>query len=293
LIGLLVQELGIVSHPVDHTAKDFQALLEESNTFQCGLVIVDGFDSHVGKRIIGLLTDHAKTSTHKILCIGHQERKTTSNSFAAKWKHFHFGVPKSMVAALATIAAGRVSDDIVKRIVRSSPSDIRSCINMLEMHLFRPGEISSRDDFVDIIDAIERVFYQHTPFDNLFKTFEHESLVISGGVHENYLRSVHDIDDVAKISESMSASDVILDKDFTNVMAYCASSVGFVNACETKKKIKIEKYGTVLSKNSQRLATKKRLSAFNFKRMEKGQQPLTAEDIGLHMGVKMRTGKLF
>jgi hypothetical protein len=290
----LIRELGIISHVVDHTSKEFQSLLEESNTARCGLVIIDGLDSHVSTRIVSILTKHVKTSTRKILCIGHRERKSTSNLFAAKWKQFKFEVQKStMISALTAIAAGRVTDDVLKRIVRISSTDIRSCINMLEMHLFKPTlNISARDEFVDIIDAIERIFNQHMSFKDLYTLFEHESLAISGGVHENYLRSIQDIDEVTRISESLSASDVILDKDFTNLMAFCACSVGGVNACMSKKRIHVEKYGTLLSMNSHRFLTKKRISGTNLKRMELGQQPLSPMDI-MHTKFKCRTAKLF
>lgn len=281
LIDLLIKELGIVPYHIHDTSKDFQSTLLDTNTMHCGLVVIDGFDYSIGKRAVTIVTDHVKSCAHKLICIGHHDRKSTSNSFAAKWKKFHFGPPKDLFSILAKISNGRVKDDVIKRIIRGAPTDTRYCINALEMHMVKTSnEVSTRDTFSDVIDAIEKVFHEKIPFGEMYKMFEHESIVIAGGVHENYLKSIRDIEDVARISNSMSESDLLLDLDFTNLMAFCASSTGFVNLCPNKKSIKVDKYGTVLSKNSQRLTTRKKILAYNLKRMEQKLPAMSPVDFG-------------
>ncbi|AGE56324.1 replication factor C [Paramecium bursaria Chlorella virus NE-JV-1] len=275
LLNLVVADLEISAIFVDHTEKNFQELLATTNAMKCDVVIIDGFDSaSAGKRSIDIVKEHAKKSTRKLLCIGHRERKSSSNSFAAKWKHFHFDDPsfermKSVLIAIADV-------DIVDRIIRSSPTDIRSCINALEMYLVRPGEISTSDEFVDVIDAIECVFAEITTFENVYRIFEHEPWSIASGVYENYLKSVASLDDIAKLSDSFSAGDVVDSRDVT--FALCACTAGFANIVSNKKKIRVEKYATTSSKNAQMFATKKRISLKNFKRQKAGEQALSPVD---------------
>jgi len=293
LVDLLIKELDIVPYHIHDTSKDFQSTLLDTNTMHCGVVVIDGFDYSIGKRALTIVTDHVKSCAHKLICIGHHDRKSTSNSFAAKWKKFHFGPPKDMFPILAKISNGRVKDDVIKRIIRGAPADTRYCINALEMHLVKTStEVSTRDTFSDVIDAIEKVFCEQIPFDEMYRMFEHESIVIAGGVHENYLKSIRDIKDIERISNSMSESDVLLDLDFANLMPFCASSVGIVNACINKKCIKVDKYGTILSKNSQRLTTRKKILAYNLKRMEQKLQPMSPMDFGFGQGFGPKIKKL-
>lgn len=292
MLNLLAREFDIPMYYVDHTAKDFATLLEESNAADCALVVLDGFDSHVGKRGIDTVVSHVKTATKKLLCLGHEERKSTSNAFAAKWKQFRFSVSSSkMLRVLRDVAKERVPNDVLERIVAASPTDIRSCINSLEMYLLRPSDVSCRDEFVDVIDAIERVFSGYGSFDALYKTFEHEPFSMASGVYENYLRSVQDVRDLACISDNMSAADVISTEfdSVTRIAAFCACSSGYVHVCENKKEVRVEKYGTLFSKNALRLANKKRLVQYNTRRAAKGSSPLCAEDIGLRLSFKIRS----
>jgi hypothetical protein len=309
LIRLLMSETGVAYHEVDHTAKDFQKMLDDSNKIHCDIVVVDGVDSDNGKRIVGIMKDHRKTSAHKMLCIGHRSRKSTSNAFAARWKHFHFDAPKTtvMMTALTSIVAGRVSDDDVRGIFRASPTDIRSCINSLEMNMIRPsGDSSSRDEFVDVIDAIERVFSRRLTFDELYNLYEHESGAIALGCHENYLRGVGNvraISDitvsakiaraVSDIAESISASDTMkMGDDFVMLPAFCACSAGFLNVCDYKNPMRVEKYGTVISKSAQRAVRKKKIDGQNLRRLKMGCQALPASDFGFNLGPGYRVGKL-
>jgi len=297
-VNLLIHELCMVSHVVDHTAKDFAALLEESNTVECDVVILDGFDDHVGKRIIDAVVAHVRTASHKLVCMGHGGRKSTSNLFASKWKKFHLVTSsKKTLAVLELISGGRAPKDVLRRIAATTPTDLRACINSLEMYMFRPGsDVETRDEFTDVIDAIERVFSRsgYGSFDSLYKTFEHEPLSIAGGVHENYLRSVKRIEDVCVISDNMSIGDVfsLAHEDFTHRIACCVCSVGYTHSCEHKSEIRVDKFGTAFSKNALRLANKKRLAAHNTKRAAKGLQSLSAVDVGLNMTVKLRTSRL-
>ena len=297
-VNLLIRELGMIAHVVDHTAKEFAALLQESNTVECDVVILDGFDDHVGKRCIDAVVAHVRTTSHKLMCVGHGGRKSTSNSFTTKWKQFHLvASSKKTLAILESISCGRVPKDVLRRIVAATPTDLRACINSLEMYMFQPGsDVEIRDEFMDVIDAIERVFSGsgYGSFDSLYKTFEHEPLSIAGGVHENYLRSVKRIEDVCVISDNMSIGDVfsLAHEDFTHRIAFCVCSVGYTHSCEHKSGIRVDKFGTAFSKNALRLANKKRLAAHNTKRAAKGLQSLSAVDVGLNMTAKLRTSRL-
>ena len=96
------------------------------------------------------------------MCVGHREKKSTSNDFAKKWVIFDIPVPNDDVIfeKLKNISQGRVSDVVVAKIVKQTPSgDIRSCINSLEMQILNPSDkIDSVDMFVDGMDGIEYIF---------------------------------------------------------------------------------------------------------------------------------------
>jgi hypothetical protein len=276
MIELLIKERKLTSYEVDHTAKNFQELLTDSNEIACDIVVIDGIDSTSSSRLVKIVTEHKKTSVRKFLVVGHRERKSTSNLFAARWNNFPLE-PKSIFETIRRIADGRVDNETVDRIVRCSPTDVRACINALEMHLIKSSTslMDSKDEFTDVVDAIERIFSETVSFENLYKRFEHESSAIAGGAFDNYLRSA----DIS-FADNFSAADVLSDRDYTNLESVCACSVGFLNACSEKKRIKVEKYGTVGSRHAQVSIVKKRIAAFNAKRAASGLSHLDAMDFG-------------
>lgn len=291
LVRLLLNHMNINVCEVDHTDSDFPKALKTACLSPSTLILLDGFDSHVGKKERDTLTNEMK-GTKKFLCVGHTETRNSRNKFFSKWKKFEFPPPTKRIVfrILKTIAAGRVSDEIIDRISSLNPSDIRSSINTLEMYIIKPGNIVSRDDFVDAIEAIESVFSTSSPFSE--KKFEHEPFVISGGVFDNYLQSIQNIQDIVTVSENLSCAD-IMSTDFTNMSAFGICSVGFPSLIKEKTKIKIRTYGASLSKHSQMLANKKRIAEFNFKRLKQGKSPVSAIDIGLRVTAKTRSSNLF
>lgn len=291
LVTLVLKELGINACFVDHTEKNFQESLNQAYISPCDIVILDDFGCHVGKKELTILTDNIKNYNRKTLCIGN-DRKT--EKITTKWKIFEFPPPsnKIIVSAMKKIAAGKVPNEVIERIVRAKPSDIRAGINALEMYIIRPGIVDTGDEFIDSIESIESVFSKTIPYDVLRKKFEHEPFVVSGGIFDNYLRGINNLEDVHVISENLSCGE-ILSTDYNNLEAFVACSSGFTNICSSKKNIKVKTYGVSNSKNSHMLANRKRIALFNAKRAKKGETALSAVDIGLNISTKTRTGNVF
>jgi len=287
LVSLIVTALGVNAFYVDHVDKDFQSSLAESNNSNADVVILDGFDSHVGKRCMTILADHLKTSRKKVLCIGHTDGKSSSNTFFKKWVTFDFSPEVKMFPLLQKISAGRVSDDVLDRIVRASGSDIRAAINSMDMYIRHPGDIQGSDDFVCVIESIENLFSEVSALDAVQRTFEHEPFVLTGGVFDNYLRSVKNIADVTTISDNLSSGDVF-STDYSCMDYFSACSAGYINACTSKKRVKVSTYGLTNSKNSNMLANRKKLAAINTARARSGKSYLHPEDIGLHINSKLK-----
>lgn len=293
LVTLLLKELGINACFVDHTEKNFQESLKQAYISPCDIVILDDFGCHVGKKELTILIDNIKHYDRKTLCIGHSDRRT--EKITMKWKIFEFPPPsnKTILNVMKKIAAEKVPNEVIERIVRANQSDVRAGINALEMYIIRPGTIDAGDEFVDSIEAIESVFSKTVPYDVLQKKFEHEPFVVSGGVFDNYLRSIKNTEGVRVISENLSCGDS-LSTDYNNLEAFVACSTGFTNISSLKKNIKVSTYGVANSKNSHMLANRKRISLFNAKRAKKGETTaLSAVDIGLNISTKTRTGNIF
>jgi hypothetical protein len=291
LINLVVSDLGIEIYDVDHTDKDFQEILSKSDNSGARVVILDGFDSHVGKRSMTILTDHLKKSRKKILCIGHIDGKSSSSTFFKKWVSFDFSPERKMLPLLQKISTGRVPDDVLDRIVRTSGADIRGAINSVEMYIHRAGEVQSSDEFVCVIESLEKLFSRVSPFDVVHRTFEHEPFVLSGGVFDNYLRSIKTIEDAVTISDNLCAGDVF-STDYSCMNYFSASAVGYINACTSKKRVKVSTYGLANSKNSNMLANRKKLSTVNIARAKDGKSYLHPEDIGLNLNSKLKRPNL-
>ena len=198
------------------------------------------------------------------MCIGHREKKSTSNDFAKKWAVFDIPIPEDDVLfeKIKHISQGRVSDVVIAKIVKQNPSgDIRSCINSLEMQILNPSDqIDAVDEFVDGMHGIEYIFKNdENSFEKLFKIFEQEPWMIKNGAFENYLKFFTSIDVVARIAESMSISDSLFDyPDADMTYPECAFTVGDIKLAVKTKKAAITKFGTMWSKtNYQKINAKK------------------------------------
>lgn len=292
LLKCIMHEIDIEPHYIDHSSKIFNELLEDSSHISRSIsgkeiaIVIDGIDSSSGKRILGILSDHVKKKgKHKLIAVGHQEQKLSSNEFAKKWKHFEFPIPSNEMVfqKLQLINNGRIDESIVAMIVQSnSPGDIRSCINSLEMQFVKStSTVSSRDLFVDGIDAIRYVFKNdsHPKLVELFKTYETEPSMVKNGVFENYLKCFTSIDVVHRISESLSVGDTIGYGDNTNIE--CAFFAGDAKLATKTKKPLIEKYGTAWSKDNNRKMNAKKLKIVSEKMCENGSLRIPYEELYL------------
>ena len=141
LLKTVLKESDIDPHHVDHMAKNFTELLEDSTKISKSIqgkqivVVIDGVDSTaVGKRLLGIITDHVKSSgKHKIVCIGHREKKSSSNDFAKKWIIFDIPTPSDKVIfeKLKHISQGRVSDVVIAKIVKQTPLETCDRVSIL------------------------------------------------------------------------------------------------------------------------------------------------------------------
>ena len=293
LLKTILRESDIDPHPVDHMAKNFTELLEDTNKITRSVqgkkivVIIDGVDSTaVGKRILGLIAEHVKSGgKHKFVCVGHREKKSTSNDFAKKWVIFDIPVPNDDVIfeKLKNISQGRVSDVVVAKIVKQTPSgDMRSCINSLEMQILNPSDkIDSVDMFVDGMDGIEYIFQNdENSFEKLFKIFEQEPWMIKNGAFENYLKFFTSIDVVARIAESMSISDSLFDyPDMEMTYPECAFTVGDIKLATKTKKAAITKFGTLWSKTNYQKINEKKHKNIAEKMRETGSLDMPSTDL--------------
>ena len=293
LLKSVLKESDIDPHHVDHMAKNFTELLEDSTKITRSVqgkkivVIIDGIDSSaVGKRILGIISEHVKSSgKHKFVCVGHREKKSTSNEFAKKWVIFDIPTPNDDVIfeKLKNISQGRVSDAVVAKIVKQTPSgDIRSCINSLEMQILNPSEkIDSVDTFVDGMDGIEYIFQNdENSFEKLFKIFEQEPWMIKNGAFENYLKFFTSINVVARIAESMSISDSLFDyPDMEMTYPECAFTVGDIKLATKTKKAAITKFGTMWSKTNYQKINAKKQKNIAEKMRERGSLDMPSVDL--------------
>lgn len=272
MLKSVLSESDIDPHHVDHMAKNFTELLEDSSKISKSVkgkkivVVIDGVDSSaVGKRIIGLISEHVKSGgKHKFVCVGHREKKATSNEFAKNWVVFDIPIPNDDVIfeKLKHIGQCRVSDVVIAKIVKQCPAgDIRACINALEMQILNPSEtIDSVDTFVDGMDGIEYIFQNDdNSFEKLFKIFEQDPWMIKNGAFENYLKFFTSINVVFRIADSMSISDSLFDYlDADRTYPECAFVVGDIKLATKTKRAAISKFGTMWSKtNYQKINAKK------------------------------------
>lgn len=293
LIRTMFRESDVDPHHVDHMAKNFTELLEDASKITRSVrgkrivVVIDGVDSTaVGKRLLGIICDHVKTSgKHKIVCIGHREKKSTSNDFAKKWARFDIPIPSDDVIfeKLKHISQGRVPDIMVTNIVKQTPSgDIRSCINSLEMQILNPSDrIDSMDMFVDGMDGMEYIFQNDdNSFEKLFNIFEQEPWMIQNGVYENYLKFFTSIDVVARVADSMSISDSLFDYPDTE-MTYleCAFTVGDMKLATKTKKAAIAKFGTLGSKTNYQKSNAKKHKNIAEKMRKRGSLDMPSTDL--------------
>ena len=293
LLKSVLKESDIDPHHVDHMAKNFTELLEDSSKITRSVqgkkivVVIDGVDSTAfGKRLLGIISEYVKSSgKHKIVCVGHREKKSTSNDFAKKWAIFDIPTPSDDVIfkKLKNISQGRVSDAVVAKIVKHTPSgDIRSCINSLEMQILNPSEkIDSVDTFVDGMDGIEYIFQNdENSFEKLFKIFEQEPWMIKNGAFENYLKFFTSINVVARIAESMSISDSLFDyPDMEMTYPECALTVGDIKLATKTKKAAISKFGTLWSKTNYQKINAKKHKNIAEKMREKGSLDMPSVDL--------------
>ena len=93
------------------------------------------------------------------------------------------------------------------------------------------------------------------------------------------------------ISENLCAGDVF-STNYSCMNYFSACAVGYMNACTSKKPIKVTTYGLANSKNSNMLANRKKLSAINIMRAKDGKSYLHPEDIGLHLNSKLKRPNL-
>jgi hypothetical protein len=238
-----------------------------------------------------IFTDHLKTSRKKTLCVGHSDGKSSSSAFSKKWVSFDFSPERKMLPLLQKISSGRVPNDVLDRFVRASGNDIRAAINAVEMYIHRPGDVHTSDDFVCPIESLEKLFAGTCSLNVVHRTFEHEPFVLSGGVFDNYLRSIKTMEDATTISENLCNGDVF-STDYSCMDYFSACAAGYINACAAKKRIKVGTYGLANSKNSNMLANKKKLAAVNVARARAGKTYLRPEDIGLSMNSKLKKPNL-
>ena len=293
LLKSVLNESYIDPHHVDHMAKNFTELLEDSSKISKSIkgkkivVVIDGVDSSaVGKRILGLISEHVKSGgKHKFVCVGHREKKSTSNEFAKNWVVFDIPIPNDDVIfeKLKHIGQGRVSDVVIAKIVKQCPAgDIRACINALEMQILNPSEtIDSVDTFVDGMDGIEYIFQNDdNSFEKLFKIFEQEPWMIKNGAFENYLKFFTSINVVSRIAESMSISDSLFDyPDMEMTYPECAFTVGDIKLATKTKKATITKFGTLWSKTNYQKINAKKHKNIAEKMREKGNLDMPSVDL--------------
>jgi len=293
LLKTVLKESDIDPHHVDHMAKNFTELLEDSTKISKSIqgkqivVVIDGVDSTaVGKRLLGIITDHVKSSgKHKIVCVGHREKKSSSNDFAKKWIIFDIPTPSDEVIfeKLKHISQGRVSDVVIAKIVKQTPTgDVRSCINSLEMQILNPSEkIDAVDVFVDGMDGIEYIFQNdENSFEKLFKIYEQEPWMIKNGAFENYLKFFTSINTVSRIADSLSISDSLFDyPDADITYPECAFAVGDIKLATKTKKAAISKFGTLWSKTNYQKINAKKHKNIAEKMREKGNLDMPSVDL--------------
>jgi len=293
LLKTVLKESDIDSHHVDHMAKNFTELLEDSTKISTSIqgkkivVVIDGVDSTaVGKRLLGIITDHVKSSgKRKIVCVGHREKKSSSNDFAKKWTIFDIPTPSDKVIfeKLKHISQGRVSDVVIAKIVKQTPAgDVRSCINSLEMQILNPSEkIDAVDVFVDGMDGIEYIFQNdENSFEKLFKIYEQEPWMIKNGAFENYLKFFTSINTISRIADSLSISDSLFDyPDVDITYPECAFAVGGIKLATKTKKAVISKFGTLWSKKNNQKINANKLKNIAEKMREKGNLGIPSVDL--------------
>jgi hypothetical protein len=288
----MFREIHVHAHEIDHLAKNFPTLLEDSNDIRASLdgkrlvVVIDGIDTSSGKRIFDALRDHAKKQAHKMLCIGRIDR-----TYAKKWREFHFDAPSDhVILDVLTRVSPRTHVTVFENIIRENPrGDIRACINSLEMHLRLPGIALGRDTFLDSHHAVQRIFTKNDmSFLDTFRVYEQEPYATASVVFEQYWRFFDRLSTLETIADSLSCADTVYERmmsvqEWDLQYLHCAHSVGTIRCLMDQKnnaKHGDMKWTTSWSKNNQQKINSKKLKAIRQKLQEKNLTELQVTDLG-------------
>lgn len=281
LVRLLVKELEFDAIWIVAGTKRAHDVLKDAGSFDVAptgrrkVIVVDEFDPT--DRFSSVVSDYFKSeSPVKLICLAHHIRSTKPLEFASKWKKIHFPkVPSDRIDA-ALRAAGFTPR------VRFDDGDVRAafrvCIN---------GG-GRKDAFREGLDVVDDVLSGTAGgIHDVLREYAADPSVVSMGIFENYTTTVSGIYSAANISDAFSFADTLDTAMFKTqnweLTNFHGASTAGVAAIElrgsSKKKVRVEKFGTVWSRIYNARAKQKTVRELNLRKMSCGETQLSVEDL--------------
>ena len=208
-----------------------------------------------------------KSTRMPVVCTGFLKRSTGAKILDALKKNpgrvvttFEFPRVTDERAILELRKTG-IDDSEAVRVWAQSHGDLRSALGIAAA-----GFKGARDVVVDGVQAIEAILYGPKGIVEAAGIVSGDIGMVGSGIFENYPRAVRDIDACAKIADNFSVADIFEESMYANQIwaladPCAAMSTTPVLFSDTSKRVIIQKYGTVWSKNNTGRSKEKRLRA--------------------------------
>ena len=278
LVDSIVDESSVEPLFIDASTPSVAKVLYDctiTNTSSSGLnkvIVVDGINtSTTDKNTLSAISTFVKTGKTKLLCIGHRSENMKSKEFTAKWVNFNF-FPPSPDAMSKVLERGGLTKDVSDHIVRiNAPGDLRSCLNAMRMERVKPGASHCKDTFEYGVDAVASMLVKsESTIDRILEEYYQEPMLISSGIHENYINTLgkKDMEIAARMSESFSAADTVMERigssqDYAHMYLHGAlTSVATKLTTTNTKRPEIKKFGSIWSKENAGKTNAKKIRSF-------------------------------
>ena len=214
------------------------------------------------KYIMDIYKENNKTNSFPLVFISNNQHSKLLNDLKKNCEEIRFVSPssveiKALIKSISTQENFLIEDteDIYDKIINFSQFDIRRLINILQELSFHHKSIttlSSLDEFfkksreknidVGLYEATEKILNKYLDYENIFKLYESEKVLLPLMIHEHYIKKVLNkskqswnkiIYSLVKISDSISRGDNIETSIYTDQNWYLQNIHGFYSCLNT------------------------------------------------------------
>ena len=214
------------------------------------------------KYIMDIYKENNKTNSFPLVFISNNQHSKLLNDLKKNCEEISFHSPssleiKSLITSISTQEKFLIEDkeDIYESIINFSQFDIRRLINILQELSFHHKSIntlSTLDEFfeksrkknidVGLYEATEKILNKYLDYENIFKLYESEKVLLPLMIHEHYIKKVLNkskqswnkiIYSLVKISDSISRGDNIETSIYTDQNWYLQNIHGFYSCLNT------------------------------------------------------------